>query len=81
MDGIASLILSLISIPAILALPWYVGLTGLALAALLLFSSVTSLLTLRPIRAVSRLVMAFVVLVILSKGGEAIVQLIGGVST
>ena len=66
----------LISLDAILALPWYVGVTGLILVVLFLISALWSLLTFRIVKAVTRLVLAAVILVILSQGGEAIVQLI-----
>ncbi len=70
-------LLALISLPKILSLPWYVGMTGLGLIALLLLSSIKSLLTLRVFKAVSRLVLAFVIAVVLTQGGDAIVQMIG----
>lgn len=70
-------LLSFVSLGKILSLPWYVGMPGIALIALLLFSAVKSLLTLSPVKAVTRLILAFAIAVILTQGGDTIVQLIG----
>ncbi|MEZ5872068.1 MAG: hypothetical protein R3D32_09515 [Nitratireductor sp.] len=72
------LVLSLISFERIMALPPLIQLCGLGLVALLAFSAVFSVLRFRLIRAVSRFIMAVVILIILSQGGEALVQLFGG---
>ena len=69
---------SLLSYQSIAGLPWYVGMPGLAAIALLLFSAAKSLLMLRPLKALFRVVLAFAVAVILSGGGAAIAQWIGG---
>jgi hypothetical protein len=71
-------IISLISPEKMLSLPWHVGVPGMALIALFLWSAVKSALTMRPVRAIMRIVLAFVVAVILTQGGDAIVQLIEG---
>ncbi|MCB1464624.1 MAG: hypothetical protein KDJ90_19910 [Nitratireductor sp.] len=71
-------IMSMLSASAILELPWYVGIPGLAVVALLLWSALWSLLTFRIARAIVRLVFAFAVLVVLSQAGGAISQLVGG---
>ncbi|MFZ1814432.1 MAG: hypothetical protein WBO55_19640 [Rhizobiaceae bacterium] len=78
MNESVQLILSLISFQKILLLPWYIGLPSLALTALLLWSGIWSLFTLRVIRAFSRFMIALVILVILSQAGDAIVALLGG---
>jgi branched-subunit amino acid ABC-type transport system permease component len=65
----------LVSVADILALPWHVGLTGLSLAALLACSAAWSILMLRPVRALTRIVAAFAILIILSQAGEAVVGL------
>jgi hypothetical protein len=69
---------SLLSIDRILELPWYVGIPGLLLAAMMTLSALWSILALRPVKAITRFVLVFALLVILSRGGEAIAQLIGG---
>ena len=69
---------SLISLERIMALPPLFQLCGLGLVAILALSAIFSALRLRLIRAVSRVVMAVVILIILSQGGEALVQLFGG---
>jgi len=56
----------------IASLPWHVGIPGMLLIAVLAFSAVKAALTLKPIRACTRLVMAFAIAVILTRGGEAI---------
>jgi hypothetical protein len=70
-------LLALVSLTKILALPWYVGITGLALIALFLLSAIRSVLRLRVFAALTNIIAAFVIAVILTQGGEAIVQLIG----
>ncbi|GIL03373.1 MAG: hypothetical protein BroJett030_32720 [Alphaproteobacteria bacterium] len=70
--------LSLLSFETILELPWYVGVPGLLAVALLVLSAVTALLALKPVKAIVRLVLALAIVVILSRGGAAISQLIGG---
>ncbi len=59
-------------------LPWYVGLPGLAVAGLFALSALRALIVLRPIKALSRLVLAGAVLIILSQAGAALSQLVGG---
>ncbi len=73
MCGIMERLSSLMSIPAILDLPWYVGELGLVLAALALFSSVWSMLSLRFAAAIVRLAFVFVLLIILTQNGPDIV--------
>lgn len=68
---------SLVSISAIMELPWYVGLAGLGLVAFFVWSALWSLLKIRPVRALTRLILALALLLILSQAGDAIVQLIG----
>ncbi len=63
-----------ISIERILALPWYVGYTGLGLIVILLIASFWSLIYLRPIRAITRFLVAVAIAVILSQRGDLIVQ-------
>lgn len=70
-------LLSLISLSNILELPALVMVPGLLIIVLLLARGVRAFLTLRIVRAFVSLVMAFVIAVILSQAGEAIVQLIG----
>ncbi|MCB1455498.1 MAG: hypothetical protein KDJ48_05620 [Nitratireductor sp.] len=72
------LVASLISFERIMALPPLFQLCGLGLVALLSLSAVFSVFRLRLIRAVTRIIMAVVILIILSQGGEALVQLLGG---
>lgn len=68
-------LLGLVSLSRILALPWYLGIVGLVLIAALLWSAIKSVLTLSPLKAVSRLVTAFVIAVVLSQWGETLVQM------
>ena len=70
-------LLSLISLSNILELPALVMVPGLLIIILLLARGVRAFLTLRIVRAFSSLVMAFVIAVILSQAGDAIVQLLG----
>lgn len=70
-------LLSLISFSNILELPLLVSVPGLLLILLFLARGVRAFLTLRIIRAFTSLVLAFVVAVILSQAGQAIVQLLG----
>ncbi|WP_075996356.1 hypothetical protein [Salaquimonas pukyongi] len=70
-------LLSLISFSNILELPLLVMVPGLLLILLFLARGVRAFLTLRIIRAFTSLVLAFVVTVILSQAGDAIVQLLG----
>lgn len=74
---ILNTILSVIDLPAILALPWYIGITGILAAGLFVWSAFWSLITFKIVRAFTRLIMALAILIILSQGGEAIMQLIG----
>jgi hypothetical protein len=67
----------LLSIPAILELPWYIGIPGLMIAAALLWSAFLALLSLRIFKSATRLIMAVLIVIILGQGGSAIVQLIG----
>jgi len=69
---------AIVSFDAILALPWYVGLPGLLAIAMLVLSAFWSALALRPIKALSRLILALAIAAILSHGGEAMSRLIGG---
>ena len=71
-------ILSLIAIDQILQLPWYVGIPGLAIIVLLLWSAMLSVLRLSPIKALTSLLLALLAAILLSQGGHAIAQLIGG---
>ena len=77
MDGLLTTIMSVVDLSAILELPWYVGITGVLAAGLLVWSALWSLITFKIVRAFTRLILAFAILVILSQGGEAIMQLIG----
>jgi uncharacterized membrane protein len=61
----------------ITALPWHIGIPGMLLILLLILSAIRAALSLRPIRAVTRIVLAFVVAVILTQGGDAISALSG----
>ena len=70
-------LLSLFSIQAILALPWYVGIPGLMIVAVFVWSAFRALLLLRIFKVITNLVLAAVVIIILSQGGAAIVQIIG----
>lgn len=70
-------IFDLISLENIYALPWYVSLPGALLIVLFLVRAIRSLITLRIIRVFTSLVLAFLIAVILSQGGEAIVRMIG----
>ena len=79
MNEIMEQLSSLMSIPAIIALPWYVGELGLVLAVLALFSSVWSMLSLRFAVAIVRLAFVFVLLVILTQNGPDIVRFINQV--
>lgn len=79
-DGSMEPVVSLVSPEKILALPWHVGVPGMALIALFLWSAVKSALTMRPVKAITRIVLAFVVAVILTQGGDAIVQMVDGAS-
>lgn len=69
--------LGLIDIERVMALPWIVKGPGLALIALFLLRAVRCVFSLRLITVFTSLVYAFVIAVILSQAGEAIVQLIG----
>jgi hypothetical protein len=71
-------VFSLISPEKILALPWHVGVPGMALIAVFLWSAVKSALTMRPVKAITRIVLALAVAVILTQGGEAIATLVDG---
>ena len=66
----------LVSIPAIMALPWYVGIPGMLLAAVLALSALRSFFSFRILKSLTSLVMAASVLIILSQAGSAIVRLI-----
>ncbi|MEM7464259.1 MAG: hypothetical protein AAF362_16425 [Pseudomonadota bacterium] len=70
-------LLSLFSLEAILALPWYVGIPGLMVVAIFVWSAFRALLLLRIFKVIANLVMAAVVFIILSQGGNALVQMIG----
>jgi hypothetical protein len=65
----------LVSFSAIMQLPWIVSVPGVILVILLVLSGLRSLLRLRLVGAVSRLVLSLVLLVILSQGGSAVAQL------
>jgi hypothetical protein len=67
---------SLISLETIRNLPWQVGIPGMALIALLLWSAVKSALTMRPVKAVTRIALAFIIAVILTQGGGSIAQMV-----
>lgn len=69
-------LLTNIDLSKILALPWYVAIPGLAVAILFAWSAIWSLLTFRLVRALTRITLALVIVIILNYGGEAIVQLI-----
>ena len=71
---------SLMSIDAIIDLPWYVGELGLVLCALALWSAVWAMLQLRFARAATRLVFVFLVLTILTQNGNDIVRFIDNLS-
>jgi hypothetical protein len=66
----------LLSIPAILELPWFIGIPGLMIAAALVWSAFLALLSLRILKSATRLIMAVLIVIILGQGGPAIVQLI-----
>lgn len=72
---------SLISIGAIMELPWYVGIPGLLLVAVLLVSALRALFRFRLLKVITHLVLAFVILIILSRGGDTLLQLIGETQT
>jgi hypothetical protein len=67
---------TLISLETIGNLPWQVGVPGMALIVLLLWSAVKSALTLRPFKALMRIAIAFIVAVILTQGGDSIAQMV-----
>jgi hypothetical protein len=67
----------LVSFSAIMQLPWSVWVPGLVLSTLFVLNGLRALLRLNPTRAFSRLVFAFVILVMLSQGGNAVAQLLG----
>ena len=69
---------SIVSIARILELPWYVGIPGLAIIVLLVWSALLSILRLKPVNALVSLFFALVVAIILSQAGSALVQLVGG---
>lgn len=71
------LILSLISPGYIAGLPWQVSLPGMLIIALYLMRGFFSLFKFRFIKAVSSLIWAICVAIILSQGGEAIAKLAG----
>lgn len=66
----------LLSIPAILELPWFIGIPGLMIAAAFVWSAFLALLSLRIIKSATRLIMAVLVVIILGQVGPAIVQMI-----
>lgn len=74
-------LISLFSIQAILVLPWYVGVPGLMVAAVFVWSAFRALLSLRIFKVITNLVLAAVVVLILSQGGATIVQMIGAPET
>ena len=74
-------LLSLFSLEAILALPWYVGIPGLMVVAIFVWSAFRALLSLRIFKVITNLAMAAVVFIILSQGGNALVQMIGAPPT
>lgn len=67
------LIAQYISIDRILDLPWYVGVTGLILAALAFWSGVWSLITFRFASALVRFAFCILILIILTRNGRDIV--------
>ncbi|MCF6322475.1 MAG: hypothetical protein L3J32_12010 [Rhizobiaceae bacterium] len=69
-------ILSFISVSNILELPWIVKGPGFAILALLAYRALRSLLSLKPFKLISSLVMLFIVAFVLSRFGNAIVLLI-----
>lgn len=81
MDGLLAALLSVIDIATILSLPWYLGLGGLGLAALLLWSAFWSLLTLKIVKAATRILAALLIVIVLSQAGETIAEMIEGPAT
>jgi hypothetical protein len=71
---------SLISLQRILDLPWYVGIIGLLLVVMLLWSAFWSVLSFRLIKALIRLVLAIALLVILSQQGQTIAEFVGSLA-
>ena len=67
-------ILDFLSIERILALPWYVGYTGLGLIVLLFIASFWSLIYLQPLRAITRFVLGVAIAIVLSQRGDLITQ-------
>ena len=59
---------------AVLELPWHIKGPGLALVAFFLFRSFTQFVTLHPIRAITSIVYAFIVAIILSRFGTTIAE-------
>jgi len=71
------LIVSLIDIPKIFSLPWQVLAPGIVLVVLFALRAFRSIFTLSPIRAFTSVMWVIAILIILSNGGDAIVQLAG----
>lgn len=65
-------ILSLISISSIVALPWSVQIPGLLVLALFFYRGVKSILSLKPFKLITSVIMFVVVAFILSRFGGAI---------
>lgn len=76
MNEIIDAILSVIDINAVLQLPWYLGLGGLAVAALLAWSALWAMLRLRIVMAAMRLALALVIVIVLSQWGQDIADTI-----
>ncbi|MBL1406895.1 MAG: hypothetical protein COC17_04605 [Hyphomicrobiales bacterium] len=74
-------ILSLISPEAILNLPWQIHVPTFAIIALLLLRSVFSVLKFSPIKAISSIVYAILIAIIISNAGHMLVQFIPDQST
>jgi len=67
---------SFISVANILELPWVVKGPGLVILALLAYRAVRSLLSLKLFKLISSLIMLFLAAFVLSRFGNAIVQMI-----
>lgn len=74
-------ILSLISPEAILNLPWQIHVPTLVIIAFLLFRAFFSVLKFSPIKAISSLVYAILIAIIISNSGHMLVQFIPEQST
>jgi uncharacterized membrane protein len=68
---------TLIDPSRIAALPWHIGIPGMLVILLLVLSAIRSALSLRPVRAITRIILALAIAIILTQGGDAIASLTG----